>query len=252
MRTVFTTILFLCSFFYIEAQSDQTFQQYGLKSIPLLKELLAIPNDAHFLDDIEKNVVWCEDQFGKRGFSTQRLETPEAPLLLAERRARKKRSKTVLIYLQIDGQPVDPNFWYQDDPYQAVLKERTEDGDWSIVPWDRLNDEEIDPELRIFARSTADSKGAVAMFLTALDLMADTGKKPDFHMKVIMDFEEELGSPNLPSAVKKYSEELASDMLIIFDGPRHLKNEPTLTFGARGIIDLTIKVFGPYFPQHSG
>ena len=235
-------------------QTEGKFVDAGLKSIPLLKECLSIPNDAHFLDDIEKNVVWSESEFQKRGFQTKRLETEEAPLLLAEKRAKKttQKTRTVLIYLQVDGQPVDPSFWFQEDPYKAVLKERTEDGDWKIVPWDRLEDQELDHELRIFARSTADSKGAVVMFLTALDMLQDENLSPDFHMKVIMDFEEELGSPNLPKAVKTYSEELASDMLIIFDGPRHLKNEPTLTFGARGIVDLTIKVFGPYFPQHSG
>jgi acetylornithine deacetylase/succinyl-diaminopimelate desuccinylase-like protein len=41
-------------------------------------------------------------------------------------------------------------------------------------------------------------------------------------------------------------------MLIIFDGPRHITNQPTLTFGARGISDITLTVFGPDFPQHSG
>ena len=67
-----------------------------------------------------------------------------------------------------------------------------------------------------------------------------------------MDFEEELGSPELPKAVEKYSKELASDMLIIFDGPRHISNQPTLTFGARGIAEVTLTVFGPRVPQHSG
>jgi acetylornithine deacetylase/succinyl-diaminopimelate desuccinylase-like protein len=41
-------------------------------------------------------------------------------------------------------------------------------------------------------------------------------------------------------------------MLIIFDGPRHMRNEPTLSFGARGISTITLTVYGPVFPQHSG
>lgn len=41
-------------------------------------------------------------------------------------------------------------------------------------------------------------------------------------------------------------------MLIIFDGPRHTSNRPTLTFGARGIATIKLKVFGPKKPQHSG
>ncbi|MEL7160829.1 MAG: M20/M25/M40 family metallo-hydrolase, partial [Bacteroidota bacterium] len=96
------------------------------------------------------------------------------------------------------------------------------------------------------------SKGAVSMFLTAVDLMDNRGERPDFNLKVIMDFEEEIGSPNLPAAVGEYQDALAADMLVIFDGPRHLTNQPTLTFGARGISEITLTVFGPLFPQHSG
>ena len=41
-------------------------------------------------------------------------------------------------------------------------------------------------------------------------------------------------------------------MLIIFDGPRHITNKPTLTFGARGIATITLTTYGPVVPQHSG
>jgi acetylornithine deacetylase/succinyl-diaminopimelate desuccinylase-like protein len=83
-------------------------------------------------------------------------------------------------------------------------------------------------------------------------MIDDRKESPNFNMKVIMDFEEEMGSPNLPKAVREYKDALAADMLIIFDGPRHIANKPTLTFGARGISEITLKIFGPNFPQHSG
>ena len=190
--------------------------------------------------------------FTQSGFNTKRLETPGAPLLLAERKTKTKGAKTVLIYLQVDGQPVDPKFWNQVDPYTATLKERTTGGKWEPIDWSLLASGDIDPEWRIFARSTSDSKGAVNMFLTAVDMIDDRQESPNFNIKVIMDFEEEMGSPNLPQAVRDYKEALAADMLIIFDGPRHITNKPTLTFGARGISEITLKIFGPNFPQHSG
>jgi len=236
---------------YGQTNKDQMFVDYGQKSLPQLKELLSIPNDAHFPDDTEKNVLWCESEFTERGFKTQRLLTTGAPLLLAERDG-KNANKTVLVYLQVDGQPVDPKYWFQKNPYEAVLKTRATDGEWEEISWDNLQKSNPDPEWRIFARSTSDSKGAVNMFLTATDMINDEAFLPNFNIKVIMDFEEELGSPNLPKAVKQYNKELAADMLIIFDGPRHGTNRPTLTFGARGIAKMTLKVFGPYFPQHSG
>ena len=234
------------------AQTSMDYINYGKESIPILKELLAIPNDAHYPEDIEKNVQWCEKNFEKRGFDTKRLETETVPLLLAERRIENVNAKTVLIYLQLDGQPVDPNFWYQDNPYQAVLKQSSADGGWEIIDWNKVNSQDMNLDWRIFARSTADSKGAVMTFITAIDMMLDQNIEPNFHIKVIMDFEEELGSPHLPDAVVQYRKDLKADMLVIFDGPRHMVNEPTLTFGARGICDVTLKVFGPYFPQHSG
>jgi acetylornithine deacetylase/succinyl-diaminopimelate desuccinylase-like protein len=229
-----------------------TYWNYAKASFPELKELLAIPNDAHFPEDIERNVQWCEDHFTRRGFTTQRLETPGAPLLLAERPTPVAGAKTVLIYLQVDGQPVDPDFWNQENPYEATLKKKGKAGTWETMDWELLEGDKIDPEWRIFARSTSDSKGAVNMFLTAVDMINDRNETPNFNMKVIMDFEEEMGSPNLPQAVKDYNQVLAADMLIIFDGPRHITNKPTLTFGARGISEITLKVFGPMNPQHSG
>ena len=225
--------------------------KYARQHLDLFKEMLSIPNDGHFEDHVEMNVVWCESTFRQRGFSTTRLTTEGPPLLLAEKPCSNPDARTVLMYLQIDGQPVDPAHWFQEDPYQPVLKAQAEDGGWDEISWDRLKGE-IDPEWRIFARSTSDAKGPVSMFLAAMDAMQDHNVQSNFHIKVIMDFEEELGSPHLPGAVTRYKDDLAADMLVIFDGPRHITNQPTLTFGARGISTITLTVFGPNFPQHSG
>lgn len=245
-------VLFVSSLGFSQKVNDPIFLKYAKASFPQLKDLLSIPNDAHFPEEIEKNVKWCEQNFGQRGFQLTRLETPEAPLLLAEKSIKNPNAKTVLIYLQVDGQPVDPNHWFQDNPYEAVLKEQAKEGGWEIIDWSNLTEKPLDLDWRIFARSTADSKGAVNMFLTAIDMMLDQKLSTNFNMKVIMDFEEEIGSPNLPQAVTKYKKELAADMLIIFDGPLHISGDPSLTFGARGISEITLKVFGPIFPQHSG
>lgn len=212
--------------------------------------LLSIPNDAHNATDIEKNVKWCESAFSKRGFTTSRLSTSTVPLLLAERKA-KNAKHTVLIYLQIDGQPVDPSQWQQDSPWIPALKEQSADGTWKEIEYDKIYNNP-NPDWRIFARSTSDAKGPAMAFIAALDAAAEMKVTPDYNMKVIMDFEEELGSPRLPAAVTKYRQELSADMLIIYDGPRHISNQPTLTFGARGICEITLTVFGPRVPVHSG
>jgi acetylornithine deacetylase/succinyl-diaminopimelate desuccinylase-like protein len=224
-------------------------EKYALASLPEFYDLLSIPNVASNKEDIEKNVQWCEAAFAKRGFTTQRLSTPTVPLLLAERSV-KKATKTILIYLQIDGQPVNPSLWDQESPWKAVLKEKNTDGKWSPVMNPKLDD--FNRDWRIFARSASDAKGPAAAFLASLDALKELKKESDFSIKVIMDFEEELGSPRLPEAVKQYKQALTADWLIIFDGPRHVSNQPTLTFGARGICEITLTTFGPRAHMHSG
>ena len=216
----------------------------------VLQAMLSLPNDAHLPEQVASNAEWVRDAFASRGFGVRSLETGGPPLVLAER-ASPVSERTVLIYLQIDGQPVDRDAWHQEDPFVPVLK-RPVSGGWEPLPWDRLYGPDRDPEWRVFARSTSDAKGPVAMFLTALDAMEAEGWEPTFGIKVIMDLEEELGSPHLPAAVRRYRDDLQADALLIFDGPRHQTNRPTLTFGARGIATITLTVFGPRAPQHSG
>ncbi len=230
---------------------DDLANRHAFQSLAEFRELLSIPCDAHFPEDIEKNVQWCEAAFAKRGFTTKRLETATVPLLLAERKTSRPGAKTVLAYLQIDGQPVDPQFWFQESPWIPVLKKEVEGEGWVEIPWDNLR-KGINPDWRIFARGASDAKGPSVAFLAALDALKTLGEEPPYHLKVIMDFEEELGSPHLPKAVEDNRNDLAADVLVIFDGPRHVSNQPTLSFGARGIADVTLTVYGPTFPQHSG
>jgi acetylornithine deacetylase/succinyl-diaminopimelate desuccinylase-like protein len=220
------------------------------QSIALYREFLSLPNDANYPDDISEMLDWMEESFEARGFASQRIPTDGSDLLLAERHV-SDAAKTVLVYLQSDGQPVDPSAWHQEDPYTPVLKARNEDGVFERVPWDLL-DRRFDPEWRVFARSASDSKGPMTQFLIAIQLLDEAGFVADYNLKVIIDTEEEMGSPNLPDAVLENRELLAADLLLIFDGPPHPSNEPTVGFGARGIVTVTLTTYGPKFPQHSG
>ena len=257
-RTAFSIFLaiIICSFATATAEplpvdTIRTLtHEHTRQAIALYREFLSLPNDANYPDDIQRMVEWMEDAFSARGFAMQRIATAGSPLLLAERRVADD-AKTVLVYLQSDGQPVDPTAWFQEDPYTPVLKERTESGDFERVPWELL-DRSYNPDWRVFARSASDSKGPMTQFLLAMELLDQAGFEPAFNIKVIIDTEEELGSPNLPEAVEANRELLAADMLLIFDGPPHPSNKPTVGFGARGIASITLVTYGPKVPQHSG
>ena len=230
----------------LEALTEKQWQP----ALKLLNEIVAMPNDAFFPDQIEVNIVWCEAVFGARGWTQERLETGGIPLLLVEKK-QPNAKKTALFYFHVDGQAVDRSRWFQPDPYIPVLKEQKADGTWEIIPMDRLN-EEYNADWRVFARSSSDDKGPLAMFISAWDALEQAGISPDYSIKIILDFEEEQGSPKLPAAVVQYKEKLSADLMLIMDGPRHTSNEPTLSYGARGISELFLTTYGPKLPQHSG
>ena len=223
---------------------------HALEAIALYREFLGIPNDANDPAQIQQLNAWVREAFESRGFETQELPTAGSPSVYAEKRS-PGATRTVLVYLQADGQPVDPTAWAQPNPYEAVLKRRDESGEWRIMDWARL-DGSVNPDWRIFARSAADSKGPMTQFLVANELLASVMPDLGYHLKVLVDTEEELGSPHLADAVREHSELLAADMLLIFDGPPHASNRPTVSLGARGIATVTLTAWGPRVAQHSG
>jgi len=224
-------------------------EDHFLQGITMLNEMVAIPNDSHYPEQMAKNLEWSKRNFEERGWEVSSLETETLPILLAEKK-HPAPTKTVLFYFHVDGQSVDPEKWEQEDPYTPVLK-KPDGSSWTVIPMDTLKTS-YNEEWRIFGRSTSDDKGPLAMFLTALDALQENGQELEYNLKVILDFEEELGSPSLPAAVLEHKESLTADMMLIMDGPRHQSNEPTLTFGARGISTVTLTTYGPKNPQHSG
>lgn len=231
-------------------QIDQLSQKHAQQTLPELVDFLSLPNDAHFPEQLELNIAWLEKAFGDRGFVVERLSTGGIDLVHA-RFEQDPNLPTVLIYVQVDGQPVDPSQWQQVNPFTPTLKEKNAVNEWQAIELKKLYTNP-NPDWRIFARSASDAKGPINMFLAAWDAMREANISPLYNIKLIMDCEEEMGSPNLPPAVEVHRETLAADHLIILDGPPHISNEPTLVFGARGIATVRLTTYGPKVPQHSG
>ena len=214
------------------------------------RTFVSIPNIPLTPEDMDKNLRWLKEAFTKRGFQFRALETESIPLGFA-RKFVDPNLPTVLFYLHFDGQPVAPPRWDQDDPFVPVLKAKNAEGELAPISWAKAK-ENIDLDWRVFARSAADDKGPIIMFLNALDLMEQQKIPLAFNVKIILDGEEEYSSAGLKNTLEKYKPYYAADHLIIMDGPAHPTNQPTLTFGCRGIASGTLTVYGPKVSQHSG
>ncbi len=232
--------------------SAEIINQSARASFREFVDLLALPNDAVVPADIQKNVDWLDAAFKKRGFTTRQLPNGDKPMLLAEYPAKIPGARTILFYMHLDGQPVMPEQWSQASPWTAVLKQSNANGKWEPIDLNRLYGEAIDPNWRLFARSASDDKGPIMMFLAAMDALKAAGMAPALNIKVLLDSEEEKGSPSIGAVAKAMRDALHADAMIVHDGPKHASNKPTLVFGNRGVATVTLTVYGPKANLHSG
>jgi acetylornithine deacetylase/succinyl-diaminopimelate desuccinylase-like protein len=215
-------------------------------------ELLALPDVADNAADIQRNAAFIEHAFAQRGFATQRLPNPANRPLVFARLGSVAGAKTILFYIHFDGQPVVPEEWAQKSPFEPVVKRRDANGAWQAVGREALLAAPLDPELRVFARAASDDKAPILMMLTAVDILNASGKTPAFNVSIVVDSEEEIGSPSLAGVVASNAALFKSDALVILDGPAHPSGRPTLVFGNRGIAQARLVVYGPRAPLHSG
>jgi len=218
----------------------------------ILSDLMAalkFPAVAVDMANIRRKAEFLRDQLTERGLVSEILETDGNPLVFGNLTV-PGSARTLLLYCHYDGQPVDPTKWRQDDPFQPVLRDSKLSGASKVIDFDEATSFEDD--WRIYARSASDDTAPIIALLAALDALKAAGISPSSNIKVILDGEEEAGSPNLVPAIERYRDKLAADLLLIFDGPLHQSDHPTVVFGARGIMTIDLTVFGPKAPLHSG
>jgi acetylornithine deacetylase/succinyl-diaminopimelate desuccinylase-like protein len=213
---------------------------------------LALPDVATNQADVEANAAHLESMLHRRGFVTRRLSagpgTP--PTVFAEMKVPGAR-RTVLYYAHYDGQPVGQAGWLS-PPFQPTMRTGPlKDDPRTVADW-RSTGAPIDPEWRIYARAAGDDKATIEALLTAMDALKAAGRKPSVNIKLFYEGEEEQGSPHLARIVADNRTLLASDLIIMGDGPKHQSGRQQVNFGSRGVAGLTLTVYGAIRPLHDG
>jgi len=210
-------------------------------------ELLAIPNVGTDRPDIRRNAEFLRIMLERHGLKTEILETAGNPLVYAERNV-PGAAHTTLFYIHYDGQPVDNPKWRQDSPFRPMMRDgRMEEGAKTIAGFGAMD--KLPDDWRIYAHSASDDKAPIVALCAALDALQ--GKTRN-NIHVVLDGEEEMGSPSLTAAITRYRDKLRASLLLILDGPVHASGRPTLAFGARGIVTVDLTVYGPKMALHSG
>lgn len=211
-------------------------------------QLLSIPNVATDTANIQTNAKRIAALLEARGLKTRLLSVPGSSPVVYGELLSPGAKRTLLWYAHYDGQPVDKAQW-AGDPWTPLLRESGVDS--KTIPLDSLQ-APLNPEWRIYARSSSDDKAPIQALLTALDAVHAAGLPLSVNLKVFFEGEEEAGSQHLEAIMRENAGLLRGDLWLLCDGPVHQTRRMQLYFGARGVIDLEMTVYGPTRVLHDG
>lgn len=205
-------------------------------SVERLKSLLRIPSvstdPAHDADTFA-----CAQSaaalLSASGFSAQVVKTDGHPMVLAHHAGPGGDAPRVLYYGHYDVQPPDPLELWDSAPFEPVVVE-TELGK------------------RIVARGAVDDKGQVMTILEAMSAFHDVRGGPPCAVTVLLEGEEESGSPSLMPFLESHGDALAADVCIVSDTGMWDIETPAITTMLRGMVYLEVTLSGPTSDLHSG
>lgn len=216
-------------------------------------DLLSIPNVASDIDNIRKNAAFIMDMMRRRGLNPRLLEaqTPNAPPAVFAEWTTPGATRTLIVYAHYDGQPTDPKQWSGSLPWQPVFRSAALESGGKTIP-NPTTGEAINPEWRIYGRSSSDDKAGVMTILTAFEALKTSAIPLTSNIKFFFEGEEEAGSPHLHEIIKQHQKLLEADAWIICDGPVHQSGVKQVVFGVRGDTNVDLTVYAAKRPLHSG
>jgi acetylornithine deacetylase/succinyl-diaminopimelate desuccinylase-like protein len=151
-----------------------------------------------------------------------------APVVTAAWHGLRERP-TVLVYGHYDVQPVEPLTAWATDPFRPVRN---------------------GPHL--YARGASDDKGQLMAHLAAIEAWLATSARLPVNLRLVLDGEEEIGSPTLVTAGVGGWRPLAADVALVSDTWMLAPDVPVLITGLRGVLGATLEVCGPRRDLHAG
>jgi acetylornithine deacetylase/succinyl-diaminopimelate desuccinylase-like protein len=206
---------------------DANRQRYVDELLGFLR-IPSVSTDSRHVTDIQRAAEWVLNQLKRVGFHAEIIKTERHPVVYAHRCPYADRP-TLLIYGHYDVQPPDPLDEWITPPFAPSIRD-----DY------------------VYARGATDDKGQFFTYIKAIEgIMAVAGALP-VNLKVLVEGEEEIGSPSLGRFLEERKQELRADAVAVSDGSQFAQGVPAITYGLRGLSYFQVDIQGPRFDLHSG
>jgi acetylornithine deacetylase/succinyl-diaminopimelate desuccinylase-like protein len=214
---------------HLDASTDAALERlFAFLRIP------SISTDPAYDAACRQGADWCAAQLTEIGFEAQVHPTKGKPMVLAHYRAPAAGAAHVLFYGHYDVQPADPADLWETPAFEP-----------------RLADDPVNGKI-IVARGSSDDKGQVMTFIEACRAwFTETGGLPA-SISVLIEGEEESGSPSLPAFLDGHADELKADHVFVCDTAQMTPTRPAITTSLRGIAHGEVVIKAASRDLHSG
>jgi acetylornithine deacetylase/succinyl-diaminopimelate desuccinylase-like protein len=181
--------------------------------------------------DVALSAEWCAEHMVRAGLGhVEVLPTAGHPAVYGDW-LEAEGAITALVYGHHDVQPVDPLDEWESAPFVPTVRGS-----------------------RLFGRGTSDDKGQVLCHLEAIrGLLGRHGPGAvPINVKVLIEGEEEIGSPHFEMLLEARREQLACDVVVVSDTSMWSPEVPSISTGMRGLVAFDVHLRTAGRDLHSG
>lgn len=179
--------------------------------------------------DCRRAAEWLADRLRAAGFTAEVRPSRGQPCVVAHHPGTGGAGPRLLYYGHYDVQPAEPFDLWHSPPFEPTVDAR-----------------------QITARGAVDDKGQVMTWLEAFRLWHETAGGPPVPVTVLVEGEEEVGSPSLDAFLEANRGDLSADLVVISDTNAWDRDTPAIRTRLRGLLYTEIALKAANRDLHSG